>query len=71
MARWPVAQDAAARLIAAMYAQKPVEGFDITWRPLVPVNIDALVVQMVGQYVGANYTGKLSRSPTAATSPQS
>ena len=59
---WPAglsAQDASARLIAAMYAQKPVEGFDITWRALVPVNIDTLVVQMVGQYVGATYTGKL------------
>jgi conjugal transfer pilus assembly protein TraK len=65
---WPAGlspQDASARLIAAMYAQKPVEGFDITWRALVPVNIDTLVVQMVGQYVGASYTGKLSRSPIA------
>lgn len=59
--QWPAglsAQDASSRLITAMYAQKPIEGFDITWRALVPVNIDALVVQMVGQYVGASYTGK-------------
>ena len=60
--QWPAglsAQDASARLIAAMYAQKPVEGFDITWRALVPVNVDTLSVQMVGQYLGASFTGKL------------
>lgn len=59
--QWPAglsAQEASARLIAAMYAQKPIEGFDITWRALVPVNIDTLVVQKVGQYVGTSYTGK-------------
>jgi conjugal transfer pilus assembly protein TraK len=68
---WPAGlspQDASARLIAAMYAQKPVEGFDITWRALVPVNIDTLVVQMVGQYVGASYTGKLIKITNRGTS---
>ena len=67
---WPAGlspQDASARLIAAMYAQKPVEGFDITWRALVPVNIDTLVVQMVGQYVGASYTGKLIKITNRGT----
>lgn len=53
------AQDASSRLITAMYAQKPVERFDITWHALVPVRIGTLSVQMVGQYVGASYTGKL------------
>jgi conjugal transfer pilus assembly protein TraK len=62
-------QDASARLIAAMYAQKPVEGFDITWRALVPVNIDTLSVQMVGQYVGASYTGKLIKITNRGTKP--
>lgn len=69
---WPAGlspQDASARLIAAMYAQKPVEGFDITWRALVPVNIDTLVVQMVGQYVGASYTGKLIKITNRGTKP--
>ena len=69
---WPAglsAQDASARLIAAMYAQKPVEGFEVTWRALVPVNIDALVVQMVGQYVGASYTGKLIKITNRGTKP--
>jgi conjugal transfer pilus assembly protein TraK len=48
-----------------MYAQKPVEGFDITWRALVPVNIETLVVQMVGQYVGRPTPASCSRSPIA------
>jgi conjugal transfer pilus assembly protein TraK len=70
--QWPAglsAQDASSRLIAAMYAQKPIEGFDITWRALVPVNIDALVVQMVGQYVGASYTGKLLKITNRGAKP--
>jgi conjugal transfer pilus assembly protein TraK len=71
MACWPLGQDASARLIAAMYAQKPVEGFDITWRALVPVNIETLVVQMVGQYVGRPTPASCSRSPIAAPSPHS
>lgn len=69
---WPAgisAQDASARLIAAMYAQKPIEGFDITWRALVPVNIETLVVQMVGQYVGASYTGKLLKITNRGAKP--
>ncbi|MBF5091022.1 type-F conjugative transfer system secretin TraK [Novosphingobium sp. NBM11] len=69
---WPAGlspQDASARLIAAMYAQKPVEGFDITWRTLVPVNIDTLSVQMVGQYVGASYTGKLLKITNRSAKP--
>lgn len=70
--QWPAglsAQDASSRLITAMYAQKPIEGFDITWRALVPVNIDALSVQMVGQYVGAAYTGKLLKITNRGAKP--
>jgi conjugal transfer pilus assembly protein TraK len=52
-----------------MYAQKPVEGFDIIWSALVPVNIDALSVQMVGQYVGASYTGKLLKITNRGNKP--
>ncbi|MGL1645799.1 hypothetical protein ACSTHO_23770, partial [Vibrio parahaemolyticus] len=62
-------QDASSRLIAAMYAQKPIEGFDITWRALVPVNIETLVVQMVGHYVGASYTGKLLKITNRGPKP--
>ena len=60
--RWPAGlsdQEGAARLISAMYVQKPVEGFDITWRPLAPVNVGSLKVQLVGQYSGSSLTGKL------------
>ncbi len=52
--------DTAARLIAAMYVQKPVEGFDIHWRTLAPVTTaDAFTVQLVGEYTGAALTGKI------------
>ena len=70
--RWPVGlsdQDGAARLISAMYVQKPVEGFDITWRPLAPVNVGSLKVQLVGQYAGASLTGKLLKLANTGTKP--
>ena len=70
--QWPAglsAQDVSAHLIPAMYAQKPVEGFDITWRALVPVNIDGLSVQMVGQYGGPSYTGKLLKITNHGAKP--
>ena len=70
--QWPAglsAQDMSARLIPAMYSQKPVEGFDITWRALVPVNIDGLSVQMVGQYGGPSYTGKLLKITNHGAKP--
>lgn len=70
--RWPAglsASDTAARLIAAMYAQKPVEGYEITWRALAPVNVGPLRVQFVGQYASAAYIGKLLKITNAGTSP--
>lgn len=70
--RWPAglsASDIAARLIAAMYAQKPVEGYEITWRALAPVNVGPLRVQLVGQYASAAYTGKLLKITNSGTSP--
>jgi conjugal transfer pilus assembly protein TraK len=60
-------QEAAARLIAAMYAQRPVEGYDISWRALAPVNVGTLRVQLVGQYVGAALTGKLLKLSNPST----
>jgi conjugal transfer pilus assembly protein TraK len=62
-------QEAAARLIAAMYAQQPVEGYDIDWRALAPVNVGTLRVQLVGQYVGAALTGKLLKLSNRGTKP--
>lgn len=52
-------QDEAGRLIAALYAQRPVEGYDIDWRPLAPVSTGSLIVQRIGQYKGATLTAKL------------
>lgn len=70
--RWPAGlsdQESAARLISAMYVQKPVEGFDITWRPLAPVNVGSLRVQLVGQYSGMSLTGKLLKLANTGTRP--
>ena len=69
---WPASltlQESAARLIAAMYVQKPVEGFDVAWRPLTPVNVGALRVQLIGQYAGASLTGKLLKLINTGTKP--
>jgi conjugal transfer pilus assembly protein TraK len=69
---WPAnlsTQETAAKLIAAMYAQKPVEGYDITWRALAPVNVGGIKVQMVGQYAGPSLTGKLLKLSNAGTKP--
>ena len=70
--RWPVGlsdHEGAARLISAMYVQKPVEGFDITWRPLAPVNVGSLKVQLVGQYSGWSLTGKLLKLANTGNKP--
>lgn len=70
--RWPAGlsvQESAARLIAAMYVQKPVEGFDIAWRPLAPVNVGNIRVQLVGQYLGSALTGKLLKIANTGTKP--
>ena len=69
---WPAglsASDTAARLIAAMYAQKPVEGYEITWRALAPVNVGPLRVQFVGQYASAAYMGKLLKITNSGAKP--
>lgn len=69
---WPTglsAQESAARLISAMYTQQPVEGFDIVWRPLTPVNVGSLRVQLIGQYSGATLTGKLLKLANTGTGP--
>lgn len=62
-------QESAARLISAMYTQKPVEGFDIAWRPLAPVNVGSLRVQLIGQYAGASLTGKLLKLANTGAKP--
>jgi conjugal transfer pilus assembly protein TraK len=70
--RWPTglsAADTAARLIAAMYAQKPVEGFDVSWRALTPVNVGSLKVQLVGEYSGQALIGKLLKVSNQGTTP--
>ncbi len=59
----------AGRLISAMYAQKPVEGFDVSWRPLTPVSVGSLTVQLVGQYRGASLIGDLIKVRNRGTKP--
>lgn len=71
--RWPAGlspSDTAAKLIAAMYAQTPVEGYEVKWAALAPVNVGALRVQLVGQYAGALYTGKLLKITNTGAKPE-
>lgn len=70
---WPAGlspSDTAARLIAAMYAQKPVEGYEITWVSRAPVNVGPLRVQLVGQYAGAAFTGTMLKITNTSTKPE-
>jgi len=62
-------QEEAARLIAAMYGQRPVEGFDVSWRPLAPVNADGIRVQRIGHYESARLTGKLVKLTNIGVKP--
>lgn len=51
----------AARLITAMYEQANVEGFEQDWRPLTPVQVGSLSVQLIGLYRGAALVGEMLR----------
>ncbi|WP_366522362.1 type-F conjugative transfer system secretin TraK [uncultured Novosphingobium sp.] len=53
--------DKAAHLIKAMYEQAAVEGFEQDWRPLTPVQVGALSVQLIGLYRGAALVGEMLR----------
>jgi conjugal transfer pilus assembly protein TraK len=53
--------DKAARLITAMYEQANVEGFEQDWRPLTPVQVGPLSVQLIGLYRGAVLVGEMLR----------
>jgi len=61
--------EAAARLISAMYEQRSVEGYEISWRSRMPVTTGSLKVQLVGEYVGGQVTGKILKITNDATSP--
>jgi conjugal transfer pilus assembly protein TraK len=61
--------DMAGRLISAMYGQKPVEGFDVSWRPLRPVTVGSLTVQLVGQYFSASLSGDLIKIQNRGAKP--
>jgi len=62
-------QDEAARLIAALYAQRSVAGYDIDWRPLAPVTADDVTVQRIGRYQGPRLVATLLKFTNASTKP--
>ena len=62
-------QDEAARLIAALYAQRSVAGYDIDWRPLAPVSTGETTVQRIGQYQGTRLVATLLKLTNAGTKP--
>ncbi len=62
-------QDEATRLIAALYAQRSVAGYDIDWRPLAPVATGDVTVQRIGHYQGARLTASLLKLTNTSTKP--
>jgi conjugal transfer pilus assembly protein TraK len=62
-------KDGAVRLVKAMYAQDIVDGFEIRQRVLAPVNVGSLMVQMIGEYRGAQMTGKTLRIENKGSKP--
>ncbi|VWX49824.1 type-F conjugative transfer system secretin TraK [Novosphingobium sp. 9U] len=63
------AKDDAVRLVKAMYEQAIVDGFEIRQHVLAPVNVGALRVQMIGEYQGAQLTGKTLRIENKGSRP--
>ena len=62
-------QDEAARLIAALYAQRSVGGYDIDWRPLAPVSDGDVTVQRIGHYRGGRLTATLLKLTNTGIKP--
>jgi conjugal transfer pilus assembly protein TraK len=63
------AKDGAVRLVKAMYEQSIVDGFEIRQHVLAPVNVGPLRVQMIGEYRGAQLTGKTLRIENKGSKP--
>lgn len=53
--------DQAVGLVRAMFEQRPVQGFEIQDQARAPVNVGALKVQLVTQYVSPTLSGKVLR----------
>ncbi|MES2303687.1 MAG: type-F conjugative transfer system secretin TraK [Pseudomonadota bacterium] len=53
--------ETAIRLMRAMAQQLPTHGFDVRWKPLVPVMAGTLRVQVLGQYYGVRLNGRILR----------
>jgi len=62
-------QEEATRLIAALYAQRSVAGYDIDWRPLAPVATGDVTVQRIGHYLGLRLTATLLKLTNTGTQP--
>lgn len=62
-------QNEAARLIAALYAQRSVAGYDIDWHPLAPIATGDVTVQRIGNYRGGRLTATLLKLTNTGTKP--
>lgn len=61
--------EAAMRLVRAMAQQLPAHGFDVRWKPLVPVMAGTLKMQVLGQYRGVTLVGKILRLENRGSRP--
>lgn len=61
--------DQAVSLVRAMFEQRPVQGFEIQDQARAPVNVGALKVQLVSQYVSPTLAGKVLRVENTGDQP--
>ncbi len=63
-------EDQAVSLVQAMYANKPVDGYELTQHTLRPVYVGDLKVQMIAEYRGDAMTGRVLRIENKGTRGQ-
>lgn len=62
-------EETATRLVRAMAQQLPIDGFEVAWKPLLPVMAGTLRVQALGAYRGVLLDGKVLRVENRGSSP--
>jgi conjugal transfer pilus assembly protein TraK len=62
-------QDGAVELVQAMYSNQVVDGYEMRQRALRPVYVGNLKVQMIAEYRGAEFTGRVLRLENKGAAP--
>ena len=67
----PTPQEASANLVQAMYENANIDGYEIHPSAMKPVMIGALKVQMISEYRGSQYAGRVLRIENGGKAPVS